>query len=592
MAQQSRDTFIGEILVEKGVVEAEQMNELLAERAEKGGALVEHLLQSDVIEENKLWSVVADEMDLGFIEKIVVGEIETALIDNIPISFAKSNRVLPLDETPEGIRVACANPFEFGALDAVQAIIGRPVVPVVVPGDAILDAINEVYDRQSGDDELGESKGAEEEELTDLIDVEDEAPIIRWVNSLFFEAVKRRASDIHIEAMEREVVVRYRVDGVLHEAKRAQKAFISSIISRVKILAKLNIAEKRLPQDGRIALKIAGKSIDVRVSTIPTSQGERVVMRLLDKQSVLHDVSDLGFWPDHYHLFHGLIRRPHGIILVTGPTGSGKTTTLYAGLQQINQPDKNILTIEDPVEYDIEGISQVHVQAKIDLTFSAGLRAFLRQDPDVIMVGEIRDRETAEIAIHASLTGHLVLSTIHTNDAPGALTRLVEMEIEPFLVSSSIIGIQAQRLVRVLCPHCKELYEPSRDQLVELGITAADPYQPPPAPSSTVYRAGWSKLKPIDRLQPQSISLFRAVGCDECMGTGYHGRTGVYEMVMITDEIRNNVLRNADSNTIKRLARQEGMVSLREDGARKVLTGETTIEEVLRVTHEEAGAEG
>jgi general secretion pathway protein E len=583
-----RDNFIGEILVEHGVLRPEQLERAIAVRSEKGGSLVEALLAAEDVDERRLWSTVAGEMDMAFAEQIDVEKIESHLIAELPIVFAKSHKVLPVGEDPAGVHVACANPFDLAALDSVQAIVGRPVVPVVVPGDVILDAINKVYGRGEGDAELGEKEGAEEEELTDLIDVEDEAPIIRWVNSLFFEAVKHRASDIHIEPLERDVSVRYRVDGVLQTAKRAKKAFLPSIISRVKILAKLNIAEKRLPQDGRIGLKIAGKNIDVRVSTIPTSQGERVVMRLLDKESVLHDVTDLGFWPDHYTLFHGLIRRPHGIILVTGPTGSGKTTTLYAGLQQINTPDKNILTVEDPVEYDIEGIGQMHVNPKIDLTFSNGLRAFLRQDPDVIMVGEIRDRETAEIAIQSSLTGHLVLSTIHTNDAPGALTRLVEMDIEPFLVASSIIGIQAQRLVRVLCPKCKELYEPEREQLVELGVDPDDPYKASTPPSSPLYLAGWEKLRPLVPLVPGKVRLYRSVGCDNCLGTGYFGRTGLYEMVMITDEVRTNILRNSDSNTIKRVAKADGMVNLREDGARKVLTGTTTVEEVLRVTHEDA----
>jgi general secretion pathway protein E len=583
-----RDTFIGEILVDREVVSAEKLDEALKTRASKGGSLVETLLSSNAVDEKKLWAVVAEEMDLEFKEKIRADEVDMDLFAKVPVSFAKSNRILPLSEVGGDVRVACGNPFDLGALDVVQALLGKPVVPVVVPRDAIVEAINEVYERKTDGDELGDKEHSSEEELTDLIDAEDEAPIIRWVNSLFFEAIKRRASDIHIEPLEREVGVRYRVDGVLHQAKKANKAFLPSIISRVKILAKLNIAEKRLPQDGRIGLKIAGKSIDVRVSTIPTSQGERVVMRLLDKESVLHDVSDLGFWPDHYNLFHGLIRRPHGIILVTGPTGSGKTTTLYAGLQQINSPDRNILTVEDPVEYDIEGIGQVHVNPKINLTFSGGLRAFLRQDPDVIMVGEIRDRETAEIAIQASLTGHLVLSTIHTNDAAGALTRLVEMDIEPFLVASSILGIQAQRLVRLLCPSCKMLFHPSQEQLRELGVDLKNPYVLPPRPKSPIYLSGWEKLRPLVPLKSGQLALYQAVGCDECMGTGYRGRTGIYEMVMITDEVRNHVLRNADSNTIKRVAKEEGMISLRDDGVRKVLSGETTIEEVLRVTHEDA----
>jgi len=583
-----RDNFIGEMLVESGVLDPKQLEDAQRIISDKGGSLVELLVGGGVVEEKRLWSTVAAEMDLEFMEAIRAEDVETHLIADLPILFAKANNVLPLSETGNGVRVACANPFDLGAIDAVQAILGRPVEPVIAPARMIIEAINTVYERSAKGADLDESEAREEEELADLIDVEDEAPIIRWVNQLFFEAVKRRASDIHIEPLEREVAVRYRVDGVLHQVKNAKKAFLPSIISRVKILSKLNIAEKRLPQDGRIALKIAGKSIDVRVSTIPTSQGERVVMRLLDKEAVLHDVSDLGFWPDHYSLFHDLIKRPHGIILVTGPTGSGKTTTLYAGLSQINTPDKNILTVEDPVEYDIEGIGQMHVNPKIDLTFSSGLRAFLRQDPDVIMVGEIRDRETAEIAIQSSLTGHLVLSTIHTNDAAGALTRLVEMDIEPFLVASSIIGIQAQRLVRVLCPDCKELYEPSREQLVELGINPDDPYMIGPPPRAGVYKLAATKLGPIKPLVPGRVMLNRAVGCDACLGTGYLGRTGVYELVIITDDIRAHILRNADSNTIKKVAKAEGMVNLREDGARKVLTGTTTIEEVLRVTHEDA----
>lgn len=584
----NRDTFIGEMLVEQNVLSSEQMQALLKERADQGGTLIDLLLSKQTVGEKQLWEAVSGELDIKFEEKIDAKEVDTTLVAEIPISFAKANSVLPLRETSEGVEVACANPFDLGALDAVQALLGRPIVPMVVPSAAILDAINAVYERKGGSDELGDKDTRDEEELTDLIDAEDEAPIIRWVNSLFFEAVKRRASDIHIEPLERDVGVRYRVDGVLQKAKTAKKAFLPSIISRIKILAKLNIAEKRLPQDGRISLKVAGKSIDIRVSTVPTSQGERVVMRLLDKQAVMHDVTDLGFWGDHYFLFHDLIRRPHGIILVTGPTGSGKTTTLYAGLSQINTPDRNILTVEDPVEYDIEGIGQVHVNPKIDLTFSAGLRAFLRQDPDVIMVGEIRDRETAEIAIHASLTGHLVLSTIHTNDAAGALTRLVEMDIEPFLVASSLIGIQAQRLVRMLCPMCKELYEPNPANLAELEFNLSDPYSLGPEPSHHLYRTAWSKLTPITRLHPDKLMLYRAVGCDNCLGTGYRGRTGIYEMVMITDTIRAHVLRNSDSNTIRKVAKGDGMVSLREDGIRKVVTGVTTIEEVVRATQVES----
>ncbi|MCK9522158.1 MAG: type II secretion system ATPase GspE [Proteobacteria bacterium] len=583
-----KDAYIGQMLVAGGVLSAEQLSEARNAVATRGGTLSEAIIAQGELSDKQITATIAAQMGLPWLEGIKKEDVDAELVTAVPIVFAKNNRVLPLSLTPTGgVRVACADPLDLNTLDAVQALLDKPVEPVVMSADVIIETINEVYERAGADDDLDGAGVAEEEELTDLIDAEDEAPIIRWVNNLFFEAVKLRASDIHIEPLDKEVGVRYRVDGVLQEARSVKKNFLASIISRVKILAKLNIAEKRLPQDGRIALKIAGKSIDVRVSTVPTSQGERVVMRLLDKQTVLHDISDLGFWPDHYTLFHGLIRRPHGIILVTGPTGSGKTTTLYAGLSQINTPDKNILTVEDPVEYDIEGIGQVHVNPKIHLTFANGLRAFLRQDPDVIMVGEIRDRETAEIAVQSSLTGHLVLSTIHTNDAAGALTRLVEMDIEPFLVASSMIGIQAQRLIRVLCPHCRETYEPTRDQLEELGVDPDNPYVVSHIPAHPVYRAAAAKLPPIQPIEPGKVALYRAVGCPECLGLGYRGRSGLYEMLMITDEIRALVLKNADSNTIKKLAREEGMVNLREDGARKVLQGVTTIEEVLRVTHED-----
>lgn len=582
-----RDGFVGDLLVEAGLLDSSRLDDALAGVATKSGSLVDYLVAEKVLSEAKICSAIAGKMGLEFIESIKADEVDPSLIDDLPIVFAKNNRVLPLAQTPNGVKVACADPFDLGAIDTIQTILGSPVEAVVVPGEVIVETINAVYERSGKDEDLEGEGAAEEEELTDLIDAEDEAPIIRWVNNLFFEAVRRRASDIHIEPLEKEVGVRYRVDGVLQNAKNVKKAFLPSIISRVKIIAKLNIAEKRLPQDGRISLKIAGKPIDIRVSTIPTSQGERVVMRLLDKQAVLHDIADLGFLKDHYTLFHSLIRRPHGIILVTGPTGSGKTTTLYAGLSQINTPDKNILTVEDPVEYDIEGIGQIHVNPKIDLTFASGLRAFLRQDPDVIMVGEIRDRETAEIAVQSSLTGHLVLSTIHTNDAAGALTRLVEMDIEPFLVASSMIGIQAQRLVRVLCPHCKELFEPTRDQLLELGVDPDSPYASFRQPAHDVYAAAAKKLPPIVPVSEERLALYQAVGCDECLGLGYRGRTGLYEMLMITDDIRALVLKNSDSNSIKRTALKEGMVNLREDGARKVLAGVTTIEEVLRVTQDD-----
>jgi general secretion pathway protein E len=376
---------------------------------------------------------------------------------------------------------------------------------------------------------------------------------------LFSQAVKERASDIHIEPFEMSMVVRFRTDGILKEIIKPPKRFQNTILSRIKIMAGLNIAEKRLPQDGRIRLKIAGKDIDVRVSTVPTTYGERIVMRLLDRSSVLRDLDTIGFSPRNYAVMTQLIGKSHGIILVSGPTGSGKTSTLYACLSKINSPDLNILTIEDPVEYQLKGVGQVQVNAKISLTFANGLRAFLRQDPDVIMVGEIRDKETAEIAIQASLTGHLVMSTVHTNDAPGAVTRLVDMGVEPFLVASALVGVVAQRLVRTICPKCKVAYTPTTEELRSFGVTTK-----------------------------QVPQLFRGKGCANCQDSGYRGRLGIYELMLVDDEIRKMIIANVDSATLKNKAREKGLRTLMEDGFDKILSGATTTEEVQRVTQEDS----
>ena len=412
------------------------------------------------------------------------------------------------------------------------------------------------------------------------------------MNGLFHQAVKERASDIHIEPEEKEVFVRYRIDGNLYVAKRASRQFMSSVVARVKIMAGLNIAEKRLPQDGRISLKIAGRSIDVRVSTIPTSRDyERIVMRLLHKTSILLDLTDLGFSSRDYHLMDQLIHRPDGIILVTGPTGSGKTTTLYACVNKINSPDVNILTAEDPVEYEIAGIHQVHVQPKIGLTFASAMRAFLRQDPDIIMVGEIRDKETAEIAMHASMTGHLVVSTIHTNDASSAFTRLVDMQIEPFRVRSTVIGILAQRLVRVLCQHCKEPYEATPHELELLGIDPERTRHRTERQLSSSYRVHGVPYDPVGWREAKPPIIHRAKGCDRCAQKGFTGRLGIYELLMADEAVGQLVLANADAQSIKRAAQAQGMDSLRDDGARKVLLGVTTVEEVVAATQEDVVVE-
>jgi len=582
--------FFGEVLIRRGVLSPERMDAIYATQRERGGEVRDLVVSSNAADEGAVAQALADEAGLPYLDKINVDSIPTSVASRLPITYAKSHRMLLLDEPGELVKVVMADPFDLAAVDDLRALCGRPVQVFVTRGDRLFDAINRVYERaeQGGNELKSESGAVEEEEGDDLLDSDDEAPIIRWVNNLFSQAVKDRASDIHIEPEEREVLVRYRIDGNLYVTRRANKQFMSSIVARIKIMSGLNIAEKRLPQDGRIALKIAGNSIDVRVSTIPTSRGfERIVMRLLLKTSILLSLSDLGFAQREFALMAGLITRPDGIVLVTGPTGSGKTTTLYACLNKINQPDVNILTAEDPVEYEIGGIHQVHVQPKIGLTFASALRAFLRQDPDVVMVGEIRDKETVDIAINASLTGHLVLSTIHTNDASGAVTRLVDMGVEPFLIRSSVIGILAQRLVRMLCPHCKEPGVATPYELQQLAIDPERTRQRRARRLSPRYLPHEVDYTAVGTLEGEQVQVYRAKGCEKCLGTGYKGRRGIYELLIMDDAVGPLVLRNADAQTIKRMAVSQGMDTLRDDGARKVLLGLTTVEEVLAATQED-----
>src|SRR5467141_775934 len=566
---------IGEILVAQGAVPQEKVAEALAAQAERGGRLGEVLISLKACSEEQVLKALAAQLELPYQMRLAPEEISPELVKLVPINFAKQARLMPLRIEVDGdarALVAIADPLDSSALDSVRLLLGASISPVLVPSQAILDCINSVYDRASneaeqlvGDLEAGDLDmvAHELEEPQDLLDSSDEAPIIRLVNSLLFRAAKERASDIHIEPQEKDIGVRFRVDGVLQEVIRPPKRFQNSIASRVKIMGGLNIAEKRLPQDGRIRVKLAGRDIDIRLSTTPTVFGERVVMRLLDKSTVLLDLVEIGMDKDQLRIMESLIHRSHGIILVTGPTGSGKTTTLYAALSRINRPDLNIMTIEDPVEYQLQGISQTPVNPKIDLTFANGLRSFLRQDPDVIMVGEIRDLETAEIAIQASLTGHLVFSTVHTNDAAGAVTRLVDMGVEPFLVASSLMGVLAQRLVRVLCKDCRTPYLPTPEELKEIGLT------------------------PDEVREASGGMLYKPAGCEQCNQTGYHGRSGIYEMMLMDDEVRALTLKNVDSGTIKRTAVNKGMLTLMDDGARKVVRGITSVAEVLSVTQED-----
>jgi len=562
--------YIGELLLEKGLVTEEQLLKGLELQKEKESRLGELLCQLKAVSEEDCLRTLSEQLEVPFEPNLERLTLDPELIKHVPINFAKQYELVPIAREGERVKVATSDPLNYFPLQDLGRLLGAEVDPVLASGRSIIAAINRVYDRASSTAEgvMGDlekdvsdldalTHGLEEPE--DLLDVSDEAPIIRLVNSLLFQAVKERASDIHIEPYEKELMVRFRIDGVLYEVIRPPKRYQNSIASRVKIMGGLNIAEKRLPQDGRIRIKIAGKDIDIRLSTLPIAHGERIVMRLLDRESVMLDLEQLGFSKGNLEAMNGLIHLTHGIILVTGPTGSGKTTTLYASLQKINSPDKNIITIEDPVEYQLEGVGQIQVNPKIQLTFANGLRSIVRQDPDVILVGEIRDRETAEIAVQASLTGHLVFSTLHTNDSAGAIARLVDMGVEPFLISSSLLAIMAQRLVRKLCPECRTPDRPSPEFLKELGMEET----------------------------AKGATFYKAAGCPKCLNTGFAGRSAIYELLPVNDEIRELINRNADSTEIKRKARSQGMLTLREDAALKALAGLTSLSEIVRVTQED-----
>jgi general secretion pathway protein E len=587
--------YMADVFRRHGVVQPDRLAEAMAQ-VDRGGTLLD-ILSREGLDETPLSQALAQELGLPFLDPLPrTGDMPVALLREVgfDFGFARQRQVIPVRDEPGGaLLVALGNPLDTVALDDLRMVLQRELEPVAATPSAVLDAINRAQAEINRTNELTTQGAQESDERTDILESDEDAQIIRWVNSLFVEAVKERASDIHIQPDAGQVAVRYRIDGRLYQMRTAPKSVLPSIVARVKIMSGLNIAEKRLPQDGRIGFKIGAKEIDIRVSTIPIGQGvgERIVMRILNKASVMLELTDLGFAPDRLEKMHDLIGRPEGIILVTGPTGSGKTTTLYACLNKINTPDVNILTAEDPIEYDIAGLSQMQVNPRIGLTFASCLRAFLRQDPDVVMVGEIRDKETAEIAVHASLTGHLVLSTIHTNDAAGAVTRLVEMGIENFHLTSSLLAILAQRLVRVLCPLCKEPYTPREVDLARIGIEpdrlAAKLARPETRYGRSAF-GGSPAAKVAARIAAGApVTLYRARGCAACQNTGYQGRTGIYELLLVSDAVRSLVLKNVDSPTIRRCAVEEGMDTLRDDGIRKVFEGHTTLEEVLAATQDE-----
>jgi len=557
---------LGDVLVEQGWISPEALEEGLEAQAENGERLGQVLVQQKKITEQELLNALALQLDLEVMESIDDKELRFDLVEQLPIQYLKKHEIFPFQSEDGTLRIAVNDPLDLEVLDDLRILYGQNEIrPVLVPAREILSAINRTYGQANDTAEqimqdLDEEEGSQHlftelEVGEDLLDETSDAPIIKLVNHIFSQAVKSQASDIHIEPYQQHLQVRFRLDGGLHNVLSPPRRLHAAIVSRIKVMARLDIAEKRLPQDGRTEVKIGERLVDVRVSCLPTAFGERVVLRLLEKSGKLLSMEEIGLTGAALAEMKRLLRLSHGIILVTGPTGSGKTTTLYAALSHINSPDKNILTIEDPIEYQIDGIGQMQVNPKINLTFARGLRSMVRQDPDVILVGEIRDRETADIAIHAALTGHLVFSTLHTNDSASAVTRLIDMGIEPFLVSTAVQAIIAQRLVRLLCPHCKETYEPEEAQWAELG--------------SSREVAG---------------PIFRADGCEKCLETGYRGRTGIYEFLLLSEAIKGLVLKTSDANQINKAARAEGMASLREDGINKVMEGRTTISEVLRVT--------
>jgi general secretion pathway protein E len=541
---------LGEILIERQKLEPDELERALELQRERGDKLGKILVDMGLIAQRDVLAALAEQLDVPLVS-IDGPPPEAPEIEGLTDRFLRHCRAFPVALSGSVLTLAMADPLDFETVAAVRAFSGLDVRSALASEQEILDAVDKHYgeaDRQVTAE--GESEEAQAD-LEHLRDMASEAPVIRLVNAMIGNAIERRASDIHIEPFEKEFRVRFRVDGVLFEQESPPRELKAAIISRLKLMAKLNIAERRLPQDGRIKLKLLGREVDLRVSTLPTLYGESVVMRLLDRSAGdFYDLHSLGFDDRLLRMMEHFTGLPHGIFLVTGPTGSGKSTTLYSALKRINLPDKKIITIEDPVEYQMDGINQIHINPQIGLTFAAGLRHIVRQDPDVIMVGEIRDRETADIAIRAALTGHLVFSTLHTNDAPSAITRLSDMGVDNYLIVSSLVAVLAQRLVRVICVHCK-------------------------TPAGTAISPAGERLQ-----------IYKGAGCPACNGAGYSSRVGIFEMMQVDDELRKLVMQGADASRLTEVARRNGMRNLREDGWAKIRDGVTTVEEVMRVTQE------
>ncbi|MCC7042213.1 MAG: type II secretion system ATPase GspE [Burkholderiales bacterium] len=556
---------IGEILIARGKLDAATLERALRLQSESGDRLGALLVTLGVVAQRDVCDALAEQLGLPLIEAAAYPEFPI-LEEQVSTRFLRESRVLPLREDDDEVALAMVDPTDEYAIGAFRMVTGRNVRPMVALPSDLDAALERLYGTGKaqgpvvGEVETRVDDLAFDADVQQLKDLASEAPVIRLVSLIITNALEARASDIHVEPFENRLVVRYRIDGVLHDVESPPKRLAAAVISRIKIMANLDIAERRLPQDGRIRLRVQGKEIDLRVSTVPTMHGESVVMRILDKGGVALDFHKLGFMEDTLKVFLDVLMQPHGVLLVTGPTGSGKTTTLYTALDRLNQPDVKILTVEDPVEYQMVGINQIQVKPQIDLTFANALRSIVRQDPDVIMIGEIRDLETAQIAVQSALTGHLVLSTVHTNDAASTVNRLLDMGVDDYLLTSTVIGILAQRLVRKLCPHCKEPYTALPEVIGQLGLASL---------------AGGD-----------AVTLYHAKGCAQCGNTGYMGRLCILEMLPMSDPLRALVMKHATSGELKAQAQRDGMVSMYEDGMRKALAGHTTFEEVLRVTRE------
>jgi type IV pilus assembly protein PilB len=555
-----RTKDLGEILVDEGLISEEQLAMALGEQQRRGRSLGRVLIDLGLVKEPDLVAALAMKIGLEFVD-LSDYPVDPSAAALVPEQVARRYRALPIGYDNGRLVVAMSDPANVFALDDIRTITRMDIKPVVATSSDIEAAIRKYgqFDK-SVEDIASEASAASDDDLEDLANIRaavEEAPIVKLVNLLVSQAVADRASDIHIEPSERDIRIRYRIDGVLHEVMRSPKNIQSGLISRLKIMADINIAERRIPQDGRVGLVVGGKAVDLRVATLPTVHGEKIVIRILDKSNALLKLEDLGFLERSYRSFEEAFRRPYGTVLVTGPTGSGKSTTLYATLNIINDIGRNIITVEDPVEYRIAGVNQVQVHNKAGLTFASALRSILRTDPDVILIGEIRDRETAMIAMEAALTGHLVLSTLHTNDAPSALGRLVEMGVEPYLVASALDCVVAQRLGRKLCEKCKEEYAPTDAELEEAGYPEED-------------------RKAVKK-------LYRRVGCQHCGKTGYRGRIGLYEVMPMSEEIERLAVERAASDVVRKVAIEQGMMTLREDGLEKAQKGMTSLEEIFRV---------